>query len=258
MLQKKQNSIVYKDVKIDNLNFEDVLKVIRLNINKKAHICATDVGNVIAAQKDAELKKAINQSLVSLADGKPLEWYGKLIGKSRVERITGFRLLKYLLEKEKDLKHFLLGDTKETQEKVVRKAKKINKQLLINCYSPPFKKKFDDEDNRIMIKKINKANPDIVWVSFGSKKQEKWILHNIGALNRGIMIAVGAAFKYYIGDLKIPSAKMQQLGMQWTTRLYDNPKRFLTNGPLIQRIQFIGYLPYEIIKNRKLLKTHSV
>lgn len=250
-------SFFFRGIKINNVNFEEVLKIIRQNIHRKVYICVTDVGNVMKAQKDKGLKESINQSLLSIPDGKPLEWYGKLIGYSKIVRIPGFELMKHLFENEYEYKHFLLGDTEETQHQVIKKAKNINSRLKIDCYSPPFKNEFNDEDNKIIINKIQKSNPDIIWVSFGGTKQEKWIKNNIGAINRGIMIGVGAAFKFYIGELIIPPKQIQRIGLQWTSRLMDNPKFFIINGPLICRIMFLFYLPIEIKKNRKHLKSFT-
>ena len=105
-----------------------------------------------------------------------------------------------------------------------------------------------------MLQKINKENPDIIWVSFGLLKQEKWMYHNVSKVNRGIMIGVGAAFRFYIGDIKIPHETLQKLGLQWFFRFIDNPSRYLRAGALPLRLRFIIYFPFEIIKAKKMLR----
>ena len=104
-----------------------------------------------------------------------------------------------------------------------------------------------------MLQKINKEEPDIIWVSFGLEKQAKWMYSNVSKLNRGIMIGVGAAFRFYIGEIKSPHEILQKLGLHWLSRFIDNRKIFL-RILLIERLKFITYFPLEIIKARKILR----
>ena len=55
-------------------------------------------------------------------------------------------------------------------------------------------------------------------------KQEKWMYQNLSKLKRGIMIGVGAAFRYYIGELRVPPIIIQNIGLQWFSRLLQQPK----------------------------------
>ena len=163
----------------------------------------------MSAANNIDLSKAINESLLSIADGAPLAWFAKLAGLKRIERVAGFDLLKGLLESPNGLKHFLLGDTEKTINQVIKKARKKNNSLSIAGYSPPFKNQFSEDDNILIFEKINNEDPDIIWVSFGGGKQEKWMHQNIHRLNRGIMAGVGAAFKFYTGNLYSPPKIIQ-------------------------------------------------
>ena len=72
MHHHQQGNFYFKGVKIDNVNLEDVIHIIRRNTTNKAYICATDVGNTMASQEDSELKRIINSALISMADGQTL------------------------------------------------------------------------------------------------------------------------------------------------------------------------------------------
>jgi N-acetylglucosaminyldiphosphoundecaprenol N-acetyl-beta-D-mannosaminyltransferase len=164
----------YLGVKINNVDFPTVSKTIANNIKGRGYICLTDVGNVISATRDRQLLEAINRSLLSIADGMPLAWYRKMIGRNGVERISGMGLMKKLLERS-EFKHYLLGDTQETINTVIEKARRDNTRIKIYAYRPPFKETFDENDNKNILSKINAEDPDIVWVAFGGRKQNKWM-----------------------------------------------------------------------------------
>jgi N-acetylglucosaminyldiphosphoundecaprenol N-acetyl-beta-D-mannosaminyltransferase len=248
----KLDSFQFKGIKISDTSFNGLLKYVDTIIeeNNTGYFCLTDVGNLMMAVKDSGLAYAINNANASIADGTPLEWYGKLIGHKKIERISGVTLFQELVHKT-NYRHLLLGDTEEIQKKVIEKAKKANGNLEMTGYSPPFREQFTGVDNEVMLEKIRNAKANIIWVSFGGGKQEKWMCNNLRNIDSGLMVGVGAAFKFYTGVIKIPPIIIQRLGLQWTTRLKKNPRRWMTKGQLKFRVFFSYYLPFELYKAKK-------
>lgn len=249
----------YMGVRIDNIDYAGVSGKIRetLGDNGKAYICVNDVASVIMAGRDGEIFRAINSSMLSIADGTPLAWFGRLAGCGVIERISGMELMKNLFAENGGYRHYLLGDTDNTIGRVIEKARGANRGISIEGYSPPFKD-FDEEDNRIIIGKLNEAGPDIVWVSLGGGKQDKWMYNNIKSLDRGVMIGVGAAFRWYTGDLRTPPATVQKMGLQWLYRvahhLAENPGknlRFVVGTIMKRNMIFVLHFPGELIKARR-------
>lgn len=248
-------TISFKDVKIDDISYDGVLKVLNraLNDHYPCYVCLTDVSNVMMASKNQALRVAINNSILSLADGTPLAWYGWMLGCKDIERISGADLMEHLFADMAGRKHYLLGDTQETIARVKETARKISPTIDIDGYSPPFKD-FDEADNKQMLQMINESNPDIVWVSFGGGKQEKWMRENVSRLNHGVMIGVGAAFKFVVGDLITPPKAIQRMGLQWIIRLgqqlVKDPRNWLRvvkERELVKsKVDFVLALPREI------------
>jgi N-acetylglucosaminyldiphosphoundecaprenol N-acetyl-beta-D-mannosaminyltransferase len=245
-MEKKE--VRFKGVKISNVDYRDAYTIIKKNINKTGYVCLNEVANIMAATRDKTLYDAINTSLLSLSDGAPLSWYARLLGCKKIERITGFELLRKMIESDNGLTHYLLGDTEQTIGRVIEKAQKANRNLKITGHSPPFRNEFSDEDNKIIFEKVNGTHSDIIWVSFGGKKQEKWMYKNLYRLNRGVMAGVGAAFKFYVGDLYIPPKIAQKLGMQWFFRMLQHPLRW-TRYMLVDKIIFAIHFPFEVLKH---------
>jgi len=253
MSQYGKEYFSFSGVKISNIDYEGICNTIAQNVHSSGYICVTCVHTIIEALRDKIIMEATNHSLLSIADGTPLAWYGRLLGYRTVRRITGPTLLKRLLEEENDYKHFLLGDTERTIARVIETAKDSKENIRITGYSPPFKPEFSSDDNDRTIARIRRENPDLIWVSFGMAKQAKWMYENIHKFDRGIMIGVGAAFKFYIGQILTPPKIIQHLGLHWFFRMLEDPIR-IGKSQLLTFPKFIALFPYELIKARKRIK----
>jgi N-acetylglucosaminyldiphosphoundecaprenol N-acetyl-beta-D-mannosaminyltransferase len=238
----------FKGIKINNVGLEDIVQVIYNNIRQKGYICLNDVRNVMVATEDNNLCHSINESLLSIADGTPLTWYGRLLGCKRIQRVAGFELMAHMLENNNGITHYLLGDTEETICRVIAKANKANSNLKVAWHSPPFREQFSEQENDAIFEKINGADPDIVWVSFGGVKQEKWMHQNIGKLRRGVVVGIGAAFRFYLGDIYVPPKIFQKLGLQWFFRMIRSKRAF--QAYLHTLPKFCIYFPFEVVKSR--------
>lgn len=257
---QEKEYIKFKDVKISNVCYQHALNIIKATLdgNKKGYICLTDVCNVMTAAENEQLKTAINDSLLSLADGTPLAWYAWLTGCKEIERISGASLMARLFADMDGCRHFLLGDTDETIAKVISRAREINNRVDISGYSPPFRD-FTADDNREMIELIRAVAPDIIWVSFGGLKQEKWMHQHFASLDKGVMVGVGAAFKFLIGEIITPPLIFQKMGLQWLFRLLQqyakNPAactKWVHQRKFVQsKFKFLANLPQEIVNARR-------
>ena len=86
-----------------------------------------------------------------------------------------------------------------------------------------------------MIRRINAARPDIVWVGLSTPKQEKFMAEYLPQLDVTLMVGVGAAFDFHSGRVKQAPRWMQRTGLEWFYRLCSEPrrlaKRYLRNNP---------------------------
>lgn len=263
MKRNEAEDIMFMGVKISNVSYRRAYDTIReiINNNGKGYVCLNDVGNIMEATRDNDLRMAITQSTFSLPDGMPLAWYGRLVGCTEIERISGMSIMKRMFSERDGFKHYLLGDTDQTIAYVIEEAKKLNEEIRIVGHSPPFKN-FAEEDNREIMRKVKRADPDIIWVSFGGGKQEKWMHQQLQSLDRGVMIGAGAAFKWLIGDIVSPPTILQTMGLQWLYRLVQevakNPKgsvdwckrrKFVKN-----KVTFLANFPREVTVARRSIK----
>jgi N-acetylglucosaminyldiphosphoundecaprenol N-acetyl-beta-D-mannosaminyltransferase len=76
-----------------------------------------------------------------------------------------------------------------------------------------------------ILKQIKSARPDILLVALGNPKQEKWIGMYGRELGIPVMIGVGGTLDLIAGKTKRAPRWMQRLGIEWTYRLAQEPRR---------------------------------
>ena len=106
---------------------------------------------------------------------------------------------------------------------------------VAGAYSPPFRPLTAVEDAQI-VEQINQATPDIVWVGLGTPKQDLWMAAHRQQLTAPVLIGVGAAFDFHTGRIPQAPPWMQQAGLEWLFRLWQEPRRlwyrYLVYNPL--------------------------
>ncbi len=211
-------------------------------------ICIANVHMLIEAAKDKEFKNIVNSSFITTPDGVPLTWALRLLYGIKQERVAGMDLFPDLLglSQKEGVSVFFYGSTEEILERIKDRAKKEHPKLKISgSYSPPFRDLSNEEKEKI-INLINSSDTDIVFVSLGCPKQERW-MYEMKEKVKALMIGVGGAFPVYAGVLMRAPIFMQKLGLEWLFRLIQEPKR-LFKRYLLTNTLFLFYLAKEIIK----------
>ena len=98
--------------------------------------------------------------------------------------------------------------------------------MEVITYSPPYKPEFSDEDSRAMVKAVNEANPDLLWIGMTAPKQEKWTYAHWDELDIHCHVGtVGAVFDFFAGTAKRAPKWWQDHSLEWLYRLINEPKR---------------------------------
>jgi len=219
------------------------------------YVCVTPVHSVMDCQRDPGLRRIFNASGLTTPDGMPLVWLCRYKGYRNVSRVYGPDLMLTLCERSlaRGYNHFFYGGAKGVPEQLAEHLQNRFPGLMVaGTYSPPFRPLMPEEDNQI-VRMINEASPDVVWVGLGSPKQERWMAAHIGKLKAPVLIGVGVAFDFHAGVKKQAPIWMQQKGLEWLFRLLSEPRRlwrrYLINNPsfvALVLLQIIGLRRYSL------------
>lgn len=213
-----------------------------------AYITVNNAHTLVESVRRPGYRQIIEESLLSLADGRPLSLIGWFKGARHMHRIFGPTLMEKVLEWGQDdqLRHFFFGNTPDTLAKmqaVIRQ--RYPRAIICGILSPPFRP-FTPEENDHFLDEIRRSNADIIWVSLGAPRQEEWIWHHFQRLDRGLCIGIGAGFSYLAGTIKHAPEWMKQMALEWFYRLMQEPLR-LWRRYLISNSLFTWYLVREIL-----------
>lgn len=211
-----------------------------------------NVDHLVLLEENNEFKRAYQEADFILADGMPVVWFSRLIGKRLPERVAGADLFPGLcgISAQKRLRVFLLGgDPKVTPETARKLTHQFPGLLIAGIATPPIGFEKDVGLNLELIDSINKSSPDILFIALGAPKQEIWSYHHRKQLNVGLIIGVGGAFDLVAEVVPRAPHWIRSAGFEWLWRLSNDPRR-LWRRYLIRDLRFFGIAFQEWRKQR--------
>jgi len=223
MKRQKIDEIKILGVKVNLVDFQKTLDIIEhfIQKNKPHQIVTVNPEFIIAAQKDEESRRVLNQAELAVPDGIGVIWASKLFKKPLKERVTGVDLVERLAElaSKKGYSVYFLGG----EEGVARKASQMLKSRYPKLRVAGYRagRPYDLD----LIPQIKKTKPDILFVAWGFPKQDKWIAKYKARLGIPVCIGVGGSFDFI--SKKVPRAPLwlRNLGLEWLYRLIRQPWR---------------------------------
>ena len=210
----------------------------------------------VVAQKDDFFAEALTRCDYLMPDGAGVvmacRW---LKAKSQPqERIAGWDLFlfemnnlekkneKFKIKNGKCLKVMFLGSSEKVLSLIRERAAVDYPNLKVITYSPPYKPEFSEEDSQAMIRAINEANPDLLWIGMTAPKQEKWTDQHWKELNIHCHCGtIGAVFDFYAGTVKRAPIWWQKHSLEWLYRLLMEPRR-MWRRYIIGNAKFLYYI----------------
>ena len=193
-------------VPFDHITISQTIRAIEQMIaTRRPHYIATaNVDFLVQSLDDDELRQILVDADLILCDGTPLVWVSRWLGNPLPERVAGADLVPQLLATaaDKGYRVFFLGGKPEVAARAVERLRAKYPEIEIaGHYSPPFAplEKMDHEE---IGRRIREAQPDILLVSFGCPKAEKWISMNYQSLGVPVSMGVGATIDF-LGQLDI-------------------------------------------------------
>jgi N-acetylglucosaminyldiphosphoundecaprenol N-acetyl-beta-D-mannosaminyltransferase len=190
------------------------------------------------AQGDPQLLEVYSNSALTIPDGMPLAWVGRMQGHIGMQRVTGPDLMLEVFRRKEfsEATHFFYGGREGV---AIELRDKLQQQFpwvkIVGTYAPPFRELSESEETELFAD-IAVLKPDIMWIGIGCPKQEIFMARYLSDLETKVMFGVGAAFDFHTGHIRDCADWVKRAGLQWLHRLLQDPKRlwwrYLRNNPL--------------------------
>lgn len=189
------------------------------------YISITNTESMYHGLRDDQHGAHIRNADFSLCDGVGVIVAGYAWG-HRIQRYNGpvLQLDATLYGQRRQWRHFYYGGKEGVADEMARRlAVQFPDLIVCGTYCPPFHELSPEEDEQI-VRMINDARPDIVWVGLGLLKQERWIQQHLHRVKAPWMVGVGAAFDYHAGTVPWAPPLLRRLGLEWLFRLIIQPR----------------------------------
>ena len=235
-------------VPVDNLTLAEsvdrIEEMIRLGPTHQ-HV-VVNVDKIVKLQKDPALRAAILGCDLINADGQPVVWASRLLGRPLKERVTGIDLFSALIDRCAACKFrpYLLGARPEVVEKV---AELLKPRVPLAGWRNGY---WSVDEEAGVVAEVRRARPDILFVAMSSPKKELFLKRWKDELQVPFVMGVGGTFDVVAGQVQRAPRWMQRAGLEWLYRLGQEPRR-MWRRYLVEDMAFFGLLAREWWASRR-------
>lgn len=235
------------------LDREQVHKSIaeRLTLPGSNYICVADGVILNIANRVKEYLDVVNGGMFSICDSSYVPLYIKWIHGLQYEQYCGSEIFMDIVSSHK-YRMIFLGTQQYILDGLKDNLMKSNPDVAdMKFIELPFRK-VSEFDYPAIAKIIEDDGADIIWVALGAPKQEFFMSMLKPHLNHGVMIAVGAAFKFFSGvDATRAPQWMVRHHLEFVHRLTKEPnKQFRRCFHIIRTLPGLLFTEWRASKQR--------
>ena len=212
-------------VAYDNITMTEALARGRelLTGGETAYCVTPNAEMAYEAMHDPEFCGILNGAALVLPDGAGVILGAKLVRTPLKEKVAGIDFAQNMLAvfEETGSRLYLLGSKPGIGELAAEKMRQKHPDLCICGIRDGY---FQDEAEVVRV--INEAKADAVYVCLGSPKQERFMYTHRGELNAKLLVGLGGTLDGIAGTVKRAPKWMIRLQLEWLYRLIKEPKRF--------------------------------
>lgn len=219
-------AITMMGCRIDNLSMEETLVRIEEFIRSgqpHQHV-VVNVDKLVKASRDPDLRRIVNECALVNADGMPVVWASRLLGKPLKERVAGIDLFEALMRRagEKGWRVFLLGAREEVVSAVADTYRRRYPDLAIAGWRNGY---WTIDEEAQVAEQVRASGADVLFVAISSPKKEQFLGRWQAEMRIPFAMGVGGTFDVAIGRVRRAPRWMQRAGLEWFYRFLQEPRR---------------------------------
>lgn len=189
------------------------------------YICVADGVILNTANRLKEYLDVVNGGMFSICDSSYVPLYIRWIYGKRYEQYCGSEIFADIVANRK-YRMIFLGTQQPILDGLRENLMKFNPDVKdMKFVELPFRA-VKDFDYPAIARMIEEDGADIIWVALGAPKQEYFMSLLKPHLSHGVMIAVGAAFKFFSGvDSSRAPEWMVRHHLEFVHRLTSEPRK---------------------------------
>lgn len=226
-------------IKYFNINYEFNRDTVHGRINEcirqneADYICVADGVILNIANRNPDYLKVVNGGMFAICDSSYVPLYIRWIYGKRYEQYCGSQIFMDIIC-SKEYRMIFMGTSQAVLNGLQNNLIKENPDVANMKFIELPYKKVEDFDYKNIAKEIEIDGANIIWVALGAPKQEYFMSKLKPYLRSGVMIAVGAAFKFFSGiEAKRAPEWMIKSHLEFVYRILREPKKQIKRCSLI-------------------------
>jgi len=214
----------------------EVIEAARMRI--PLTVSALAVHGVMTGYLDISQRRRLNALHLVVPDGQPVRWALRWLHGVRLpDRVYGPKLTLQVVDAaaRAGMPVYFYGSTEQTLRLLTGNLQRVFPHLMIAGAEPSKFRRISQSEKGAVVQRIRSSGARLVFLGLGCPRQEVWAYEYRDCLQMPIL-AVGAAFSFHAGVLPQAPTRMQNLGLEWLYRLFQEPrrlwKRYLYLNPL--------------------------
>jgi N-acetylglucosaminyldiphosphoundecaprenol N-acetyl-beta-D-mannosaminyltransferase len=213
-------------VPIDALTMEQVLNRVDKAIRSpdRLQIGVVNAAKLVNMRRDPTIRADVLSCNLILADGVPVVWASRLLGRPLPERVAGIDLMLEMLRRgdKNGYRVYCLGASEDVlATAVARIAADYPRVCLVGRHHGYF----STQEEPGLVAAISDAKPDILLVGMTSPKKERFLARWRDQLGVPVCHGVGGSFDVLAGKVRRAPLVWQRLGLEWLYRVRQEPRR---------------------------------
>jgi len=209
-------------------------------------IGVVNVAKIVNIRKDRELRAALGEADIVLADGAPIVWLSKMVGRPLPQRVAGIDIMFELLKEANNRSYgiYFLGAKRAVVEKVIHVVRRDYPGVRIAGYRDGY---FSEQEEQSVAEEIKNSRADILFVAISPPRKEVFLGKWREFMDVPICHGVGGSFDVVAGVARRAPVWMQKSGLEWLYRLIQEPRR-MWKRYLVTNTKFIMLCFVEVTK----------
>ncbi len=236
-------------VNADRLSQRDALQRVRdlVHAGQGGIVVTPNVDHIVLATKLPRLREAYRRAALSLADGQPLLWMARLLGRPLPEKISGSDFITPLMAQAAVANWgvFLVGAREEVSRAAAARLEAEYPGLRVVGRETAV---WNGHHAPEVVDAIRRSGARIVIVALGCPKQEMWMLQHASMVAPAVCFGLGGTLDFLAGEVPRAPRWMSRSGLEWVYRLAQDPKR-LAYRYLVRDLQIIPLFARMLFQN---------
>jgi N-acetylglucosaminyldiphosphoundecaprenol N-acetyl-beta-D-mannosaminyltransferase len=213
-------------VPIDILSLHETVDLADKSMSRRErcrHV-ALNVAKFIKMREQPELWRDVVESDIVGIDGMGILWGSRLLGVKAHERVAGIDLFKEILGlcERKGFRPYFLGATDGVLWKMISRLGADHPNLHIAGWHNGY---FGPEDNLRVVELIRQSGADCLFLGLPTPRKERLLSQYKDEFGVPFIMGVGGSFDVLAGAVSRAPIWMQNAGLEWSYRLYQEPRR---------------------------------